>query len=185
MRVKVHKHHIIPRYAGGTDDPSNIEELTVEEHAERHRILFETHGHWQDEVAYKGLLKIIPKEEMSREISRAANKGNKNRLGSFPNSETRLKMRNSHIGKPNGRKGIPRDDETKLKIGEKNKGRIQTNEEKSMRCEVMKKWHKDRGGHSAASKEKMSLASKGKPKSEEHKKALRKPKRKRKCQIVL
>jgi predicted molibdopterin-dependent oxidoreductase YjgC len=29
-----HKHHIIPKHMGGTDDESNIIELTIEEHAE-------------------------------------------------------------------------------------------------------------------------------------------------------
>ena len=29
----MHSHHIIPKHIGGTDDPSNIIELTVEEHA--------------------------------------------------------------------------------------------------------------------------------------------------------
>jgi len=45
-------HHIIPKHAGGTDDPSNLIELTIEEHAEAHRILYETHGRWQDKMAY-------------------------------------------------------------------------------------------------------------------------------------
>jgi len=48
----MHKHHIIPKHAGGSNDPSNIIELTVEEHAEAHRILFEQYGHWQDQIAY-------------------------------------------------------------------------------------------------------------------------------------
>jgi hypothetical protein len=60
------KHHIIPKYAGGSDDPSNIEEITVDEHADRHRILFEKHGNWQDFVAWKGLLKLITSNECSK-----------------------------------------------------------------------------------------------------------------------
>lgn len=40
----LHKHHIIPRHAGGTNDPSNIIELTVEQHAEAHRLLYEQYG---------------------------------------------------------------------------------------------------------------------------------------------
>jgi hypothetical protein len=32
-------HHIIPRCLGGTDDPSNLIELSYEEHVEAHRIL--------------------------------------------------------------------------------------------------------------------------------------------------
>ena len=58
-----HKHHIVPRHMGGTDDPSNIVELTVEEHAEAHRKLFEQYGHWQDELAWKGLAGIVPRKE--------------------------------------------------------------------------------------------------------------------------
>jgi hypothetical protein len=33
-----HKHHIIPKHMGGTDDSDNLVELTIEEHAEAHRI---------------------------------------------------------------------------------------------------------------------------------------------------
>jgi hypothetical protein len=43
-----HIHHILPQYLGGTDDPSNLIELTVEAHAEAHRLLYEQHGNWQD-----------------------------------------------------------------------------------------------------------------------------------------
>jgi hypothetical protein len=43
-----HLHHIVSKHMGGTDDPSNLIELTVEEHAEAHRKLFEQDGCWQD-----------------------------------------------------------------------------------------------------------------------------------------
>ena len=58
-----HKHHIVPRHAGGSNDPSNLIELTVEEHAEAHRILFEQHGRWQDEIAWLNLTGRITCEE--------------------------------------------------------------------------------------------------------------------------
>lgn len=61
-----HKHHKIPRHAGGTDDPSNIIELTVEEHAAAHKLLFEQFGRWQDELAWKALSGQIGKEELIR-----------------------------------------------------------------------------------------------------------------------
>lgn len=54
----LHKHHIIPKHLGGTDDPSNLVELTVEEHAEAHRLLYEQHGRWQDYVAWQGLAQL-------------------------------------------------------------------------------------------------------------------------------
>tara|TARA_B110000902_G_C14083425_1_gene504076 strand:+ start:281 stop:787 length:507 start_codon:yes stop_codon:yes gene_type:complete len=50
-----HFHHIVPKHIGGTDDPSNLIRLTVEEHAEEHRKLYEEYGRWQDHVAWKGL----------------------------------------------------------------------------------------------------------------------------------
>ena len=70
MSIYTHKHHIIPRHMGGTDDPSNLVELTIEEHAEAHRKLYEEHGCWQDKLAWHGLSGRIGKEEILREKSR-------------------------------------------------------------------------------------------------------------------
>jgi hypothetical protein len=53
--MKKHKHHIIPKHAGGTDDPSNIVELTVSEHTEEHRKLWEEYGRIEDKVAWNML----------------------------------------------------------------------------------------------------------------------------------
>ncbi len=63
-----HKHHIIPKHMGGSNDPSNLVMLTVEEHAEAHRKLYEEHGHWQDYYAWRGLAGILPKQEIIRLI---------------------------------------------------------------------------------------------------------------------
>ena len=41
MSNNKHKHHIIPKHMGGSDDDNNIIELTIEEHAQAHKILFE------------------------------------------------------------------------------------------------------------------------------------------------
>jgi hypothetical protein len=65
-----HKHHIIPKHAGGTDDPSNLVELTIEEHAEAHRVLWETHGRWQDKLAWLGLTGQVGTEEARLEAIR-------------------------------------------------------------------------------------------------------------------
>jgi len=58
-----HKHHIIPRHMGGSDDPSNLIELTVEEHAEAHRKLWEQYGNIKDYCAWKGLEGTIGKNQ--------------------------------------------------------------------------------------------------------------------------
>jgi hypothetical protein len=63
-----HKHHIIPKHMGGTDDKSNLIELNVEEHAEAHRILYEEHGKKEDYLAWKGLTGQIDKEDILKEI---------------------------------------------------------------------------------------------------------------------
>ena len=63
-----HTHHIIPKHAGGTDHPDNIVHLTIEEHAEAHRILYEQLGHWQDKLAWQGLAGLIGKDELLQEM---------------------------------------------------------------------------------------------------------------------
>jgi len=71
-----HTHHIIPKHMGGTDDPSNLVELTVEEHAEAHRKLWEQYGHWEDEIAWKGLSKCIGNDEIFYAIMKEAGREN-------------------------------------------------------------------------------------------------------------
>ena len=61
-----HKHHIVPKHMGGSDHPSNLIELTVEEHAEAHRKLYEEHGLTQDYIAWKALAGQIGKEEIQK-----------------------------------------------------------------------------------------------------------------------
>jgi hypothetical protein len=72
-----HLHHIVPKHMGGTDDPNNLIELSIEDHAEAHKKLFEEHGHWQDYLAWQGLSKMIPHEEL---ISMVQSEAAKERL---------------------------------------------------------------------------------------------------------
>ncbi len=67
-----HKHHIVPRHAGGTDHPWNLIEVPVHEHANLHWLRFIETGDWQDRVAYMGLLGYASSAESYAEASRQA-----------------------------------------------------------------------------------------------------------------
>lgn len=66
MFKSTHKHHIIPRHMGGSDDSSNLVELTVSEHAEAHKVLYETHGKEQDLIAWQMLSGQITTDQARR-----------------------------------------------------------------------------------------------------------------------
>ncbi len=101
MEKVLHKHHIIPRHAGGTDDESNLVYLTVEEHAEAHRLLYEQYGRKEDYLAWRGLAGLIGKDEMIRE---------------------KMSLNSSRPGELNTFYGKKHSEETKRKISEKKKG---------------------------------------------------------------
>jgi len=69
-----HKHHIIPRHAGGSDNVSNLIELTITEHAEAHRILFEQYNRPEDKLAWQCLSGMLSKEEIIKEVCSLAGK---------------------------------------------------------------------------------------------------------------
>ena len=87
-----HKHHILPKHMGGTDDRDNLIELTPKQHALAHKKLYEKHGKWQDLFAYKALSGRLKNEDIHREKARMANLGNKNFLGKTHSKETRKKI---------------------------------------------------------------------------------------------
>jgi hypothetical protein len=138
-----HKHHIIPKHMGGTNDPSNLIELTVEEHAEAHKLLWEQHGNWQDNVAWKALAGHIGKEEIIHEIHKNMNKGR------VPSIETREKMAAAKRGKTiseehkkaltEGRRNSKNSPEHLKRISEVNKGKKITDEHKKIMSEKRKK----------------------------------------------
>ena len=72
--IMKHKHHIIPRHAGGTDDISNLIELSPLEHAEAHRLLYEQFGRWQDYIAWQGLSGLDANFDAAKEAMLAGSK---------------------------------------------------------------------------------------------------------------
>ena len=108
--MKTHKHHIVPKHMGGTNNNSNIVELTIEEHAEAHRLLYEQHGNWQDKVAWLGLAGLIDNAEKWYLILSESKKGKNNPM----------------YGKPAPNRGIKRPG-----IGGRKKGFKWSDEERS------------------------------------------------------
>lgn len=68
-----HWHHIVPKHAGGSDDPSNLILLSVEEHAEAHKKLWEQYGRWQDKIAWQTLSGQITMQEAKLEMMKHHN----------------------------------------------------------------------------------------------------------------
>jgi hypothetical protein len=72
-----HKHHIIPKHMGGTDDSNNLKEVTIEEHAQAHKELYERYGKWQDKLAWHCLSgQLGPKEKIIEELYKQNGKHN-------------------------------------------------------------------------------------------------------------
>lgn len=162
MRVFMgtHFHHIIPRHAGGTDDPENLIELTIEEHAEAHHILFETNGQWQDFIAWKSLSGQIGKDDIRREMTRLAWTGRKHteetkrkireaRAKQITTEETKQKMSSSRKGRVFPHMKLPCSPESNLKRSATLKGRptpeyICPHCGKEGKSSAMKRWHFDK-----------------------------------------
>ena len=105
---------------GGTDHPSNLVRLTIEEHAEAHRKLFEEHGRWQDEIAWKTLSGQISNAEAIKMAQKIANTGDKNPT---KNPEVRKKMSEAHKGKKLSEEHKQKIREKSIFLTEKNPGK--------------------------------------------------------------
>lgn len=65
-----HTHHIIPKYAGGSDDLDNLVSLTVTQHAMWHFAEWQRKGDERDRLAWLGLAGIIGKEEIVERLTK-------------------------------------------------------------------------------------------------------------------
>jgi hypothetical protein len=111
-----HMHHIVPKHMGGSDDPSNLIKLTVEEHAEAHRKLYEDHGNKYDYIAYMALSKQIGFEEAT--YMKLLGPKNWTKEG----KEKLRKLAKQRTGKKNGFYGKKHTEETNQKNREAHSG---------------------------------------------------------------
>jgi len=157
------KHHVIPRSLGGTDDASNLVNLTAREHFICHWLLTKMHAgdargkminalylmqgknKYQDRyinskvyatlreeyaqyISNLNTGRIQPADEKSRQI--AAITGRKRAPFS---DEWKANMSLKKSGENNPRYGVELSESTRQKIGDKIRGRVQTEEEKARR----------------------------------------------------
>jgi hypothetical protein len=154
-----HQHHITPKHMGGSDDPSNLVKVTVEQHALLHKQLWEDLGQWQDYVAWKALTGCIDNAEANLLALKLSMKGNTRFKGRKHTTEAKEKIRQGHIGKQH-------TDETKQKM----KGRSSWNKGKSCFLGSDNPFYGKQ--HTSETKEKISNSLRGKTLSEEHKQKL-------------
>jgi TolA-binding protein len=146
-----HKHHIIPKHAGGSNDPSNLAILTIEEHSEAHRILYEKYGLWQDKCAWLALSKQITNADATKYAQRMG------RLNKPMSEETKEKIRLVHLGKSESQESIE-----KRRQSNTGKKRAIRSEEWCNNISKGKKGKSIKGtSHTNETKEKISMAKKG------------------------
>ena len=106
--VVMHWHHIVPKYEGGTDDPSNLVHLTVEDHAIAHLVRYRMFKDHRDKWAYQILAGLIDGEEFIRKGCRTTQKrlmkeGRHNfQKEDYVNPSTTPKMRKMHSERMKG-----------------------------------------------------------------------------------
>ena len=100
---------------GGTDDPSNLAELTIEEHAEAHKKLWEEYGKEEDRIAWMGLSGMIGKEEVISLLMKLGQERGRENRGPM-SEESKEKLRLVHLGKPKKPEAVEKMRQKKLGV---------------------------------------------------------------------
>lgn len=99
MAELLHRHHIIPKHMGGDDSEHNLIELTIEEHADAHRKLYEQYGKSEDFIAWKALSGQINTADIQLEKSRLGGKiASQMNIGSTRTAEQKANMSKAKLG---------------------------------------------------------------------------------------
>ena len=161
-------HHIVPRCMGGTDDKSNLVDLTPEEHCVAHQLLVKIYPD-NDSLVYAAHMMNATRQGNKvyawlRKKRSELLKGNQYSKGQIQSKETKAKRSKSLTGQT-------RSVESKAKMSEAAKGRTHSAESKAKMSEARKGRPAPNKGkpHSEEQKEKMKLALKGRTLTEEHK----------------
>ena len=132
-RCMKHIHHIIPKHMGGSDEPSNLIELSVEEHALAHKKLYEKYGKQEDFMAWHMLSGQIDKDDalfMARSI------GGKKKMS----EESKQKLRESCAKRTERQRADGTLERANKKRSEAMRGKKKT-------PEAIENWRKSRKGY--------------------------------------
>lgn len=98
------KHHIVPKYKGGTDEFDNMVTISRTCHTMFHYCNWKLWGNKEDYIAYRGLASQISKGEIIKEISSMTGKRSyENKTGLFALSVEEKKKYSSIGGKKAGK----------------------------------------------------------------------------------
>jgi hypothetical protein len=122
-----HRHHIIPKHRGGTDDDSNIVYLTPEDHAKAHLELYEKYGHYEDAQAYNTLRRHWLEGRTLDGYKQSAEHIRK-RIGNIDYDAVSRKLK-GRVSPTKGLKFGTPSEETRRKISESNRG-----QKRSLEC---------------------------------------------------
>ena len=138
------KHHVIPRCLGGTNQNTNLVNLTAREHFIIHKLLCEIYPHESKLVyAYWAMCNKQSSKRMIRNYKVSSREYDRTKQ-LFAEYSSKLHSgkiswnRGLKTNKPSWNRGITHSDATKRKIGLKSKGRIPSAETRSK----MSKAHK-------------------------------------------
>ena len=120
-----HKHHIIPKHRGGSNEPSNLVEISLTQHAMFHYCEWKLYGKRADYVAWKRLVGNLNDEELVHQklIMGGENGGRKTKelgLGIFAMSKEKRSEVSRGAGKIGGKIGGLSRSEKKLNAARKN-----------------------------------------------------------------
>ena len=163
-------HHILPKSLGGSNDKSNLVELTAREHFIVHMSLCKfTKGEAKRSMFFalnsmmnlnnRGMRKIKYSSRTFEKVRKQCAKylkGNKYNLGRIPSKKTRLKISQAN-------KGRKVSDETRLRMSLANKGKVLSEEVKQKIANSLKGKNSFWFGkkHTQETKDKMSKKAKG------------------------
>ena len=140
-QVSKHKHHIIPRYEGGSDFAENLVELTVTQHAMWHYAEWQRKGDWRDKLAWQGLAGLISTEEATKQAQSLGSLGRK--------KSEEQRHRQSKTMKEKIKREGPNKTARNFGVTAKKQWENYTEEERAIRCKKMsdaakRRWAKAR-----------------------------------------